>query len=317
MAGERSKTIGEIGESIAENFFSKIGWGMPQKGVYFPCLHPKLHVLPSSKGDEKTQHGIDFQINYKSSLESETMNNLLVSVKHSKDTMYPQSATKIFIGYISDLVHSMQCFQRSSHRQDLIKSANQCKKVNDIPVLFYISSKNDKNYNFIEKIATSNFMNKYEVKELYVVDNKKVTFILDVLSYLDNNYKDYEWYFFHPQTGMSYSDPDIIQHSKIMQVEFLTNNFIPFILKKKLGSNETNKFLVVSSENFSDEVLAKHITYARKNTSDTVRDIEISTNDYYPDDHDSTVRKVLNMNEEGFEVKVSNFLPDFRSLSDG
>lgn len=62
MAGERSKSIGEIGESIAENFFNKIGWGLPKKGIYYPCIKPKKHALPSSVKGEKTQHGIDFQV---------------------------------------------------------------------------------------------------------------------------------------------------------------------------------------------------------------------------------------------------------------
>ena len=48
MAGERSKRIGEIGESIAENFFNKIGWGLPQKGVYHPCYKPKVQTLVGS-----------------------------------------------------------------------------------------------------------------------------------------------------------------------------------------------------------------------------------------------------------------------------
>ncbi|MGB3726529.1 MAG: hypothetical protein WA981_12230, partial [Glaciecola sp.] len=72
MAGERSKSIGEVGEKIAENFFNKIGWGLPQKGVYYPCYKKEQHALPSSQSGEKNQHGIDFVVSYRSSLEAET-----------------------------------------------------------------------------------------------------------------------------------------------------------------------------------------------------------------------------------------------------
>ncbi|MGT0149940.1 hypothetical protein ACT691_11850 [Vibrio metschnikovii] len=98
----------EVGESIAENFYNKIGWGLPQKGVYYPCIKPQKHALSTSKKGEKTQHGIDFQVSYKSSLESETLNHLIISVKHAKDSKYPASATEKFKGYIRDLVHTRE-----------------------------------------------------------------------------------------------------------------------------------------------------------------------------------------------------------------
>lgn len=315
MAGEQSKSIGEVGENIAEVFFKKIGWLNPQLNIYFPCFKPKDHVLSSSKGDVKTQHGIDLHVNYKSSLESETLNNLLISVKHGKITGYPQSATKIFKDYIKDLVHSTSCFQKSSHKRESIQAHKGVKKVNDIPVLFYISSKDDPQADFVSRIQTSRFMNEYDVKELYIVDNKKVSFILDAIWFVEKTYSDYEWNFFHPQTGMNYSDQSILQHSKTMQIEFLTNSFIPFLLKKSIGENETCKFLIITNEPFSEDMLAKFIHYSRCNTNDNIKDMEISTSDYFPDDHQAIVSKVLNSYEFDINVKVTNFLPTFRNLA--
>jgi len=314
MAGEKSKSIGEVGENIAEAFFKKIGWVNPQLNIDFPCFKPAEHVLSSSKGDVKTQHGIDMHVSYKSSLESETLNNLLISVKHSKSSVYPQSATKIFTGYIEDLVHSVLCFQRSSNKQNSIRSHIGVKKANDIPVLFYISSKDEPDADFVSRIQTSRFMNSYDVKELYVVDNKKVSFILDALSFVEQKHADYEWNFFHPQTGMNYGDQSILQHSKTMQIEFLTNSFIPLVLKKPVGENETCKFLIITNEPFSEDMLAKFIHYSRTNTNDNIKDMEISTSDYFFDDHDEIVRKVLNSYDFDINVKVTNFLPTFRSL---
>lgn len=92
MAGEKSKNIGEVGENIAKNFFEKIGWGLPQKGVYFPCYKGKEHQLDKS---EKQQHGVDFLIPYKSALESETINNLIISVKHSKEKKLPSVCNRV------------------------------------------------------------------------------------------------------------------------------------------------------------------------------------------------------------------------------
>ena len=315
MAGERSKNIGEIGESIAENFFNKIGWGLPQKGVYYPCYKPKSHALKVSKSGEKNQHGIDFQISYKSTLEAETLNNLLVSVKHIKDSKYPQSATVTFRGYISDLVHSMECFKRTPQRREIAAGHSGCKIINDIPVLFFISSKDDENHDFISWLQKSRFMNEYDVKELYIVDNKKVTFILNVLNYIEQKYADYEWYFYHPVTGMNISDTNIHQHSKKMQIEFLTSPFIPFILKKKIGEHETFKFLLATVDSFTEDNFAKLVTYCRSNTNDNVSDIEIAMADYFADDSGGIVRKVLNAHDIELDVKASSYNSNFRSLA--
>ncbi|MBS9955915.1 GapS4a family protein [Vibrio alginolyticus] len=316
MAGERSKTIGEVGESIAENFFNKIGWGLPQKGVYYPCIKSQKHALSSSKRGKKTQHGIDFQVSYKSSLESETLNHLIISVKHAKDTKYPSSPTDKFRGYIRDLVHTRECFLRSGERRESNMSYKGCKQINDIPVLFFISSFDDEEFDFVSKLQSSRFMSEYDIGELYVVDNRRVSFILNVLSYIEREHSDWEWYFFHPLTGMNISDSTIMQHNKKMQVEFLNSPFIPFLLKKKIGDHETCKFLVASIDGFSENNLSKLITYSRQNTNDSVRDVEIVTGDYFPDDHDSVKRKVLSANETELTVSLGNFKPTLRSLAD-
>ncbi len=317
MAGEHSKSIGEVGESIAEHFFKIIGWGLPQKGVFYACYNSKEHALKEAKGDKKNQHGIDFQVNYKSALEAETINNLLISVKHSKSTPYPKSATERFKGFVRDLVHSMECFKRSPQRQKIASSKGGCKAINDIPVLFYISSKDQDNHDYVSYLRTSRFINEFDVKELYVIDNKKVTFILDIINYIEKVHSDYEWYFYHPYTGMNIADTSIQHHSKIMQIEFLTSTFIPFILKKNVGDHETCKFFLASVDSFSDDNLSRFITYCRDNSNDTIRDIEISMEGYFPDDHDNAVRAVLNNynDEKNLNIKVSNYHPNFRALA--
>lgn len=313
MAGEKSKNIGEIGENIAKNFFEKIGWGLPQKGVYFPCYKGKEHKLDSPK---KQQHGVDFIIPYKSALESETINNLIVSVKHSKESGYPKSATELFKSYIKDLSGSMECFKRSPNRRELTSNHSGYKTVNEIPVLFFISSKDLPSSDFVTQLQASRFINEYDLKELYIVDNSRVTFILDAISYLESHHQDYDWYFFHPVTGMNISDTSIHKHSQQMQIEFINSTFIPFLLKKTVNGHETLKFIVVTKDQFSKESFSKWITYCRHHTGDSISDIEISMPDFYPDDHGPDVNKVLSSYETKVDIKSSNYKPNFRNLAD-
>ncbi|MGB3726894.1 MAG: hypothetical protein WA981_14110, partial [Glaciecola sp.] len=220
-----------------------------------------------------------------------------------------------FKGYISDLVHSMDCFQRTPDRKECSTGFDGVKTISEIPVLFYISSNNDENYDFVNCLQSSLFMGEHETKELYVIDNMRVTFILSVLSYIESQHSDYEWFFFHPTTGMNISDSNIERHSKIMQIEFLTNSFVPFLLKKKVGDKETCKFFLATTDHFSRDNFAKLVTYCRDNSNDIVQDLEISMPDYFVDDHYEIVKKVLNAKEDYIDVKVSNFNSSFRSLA--
>ncbi|MFM5404866.1 hypothetical protein ACET62_09640 [Aeromonas veronii] len=315
MAGERSKTIGEIGEKIADVFFSKIGWQLPQKGMYYKCYKAKEHALPTSVNGEKTQHGIDFQYSYKSSLEANTLNNLVISVKHIKDSLYPKSATDKFKGYIRDLVHTTECFQRSSERREISSAFSGCTQTNDIPVLFFISSKNSEDEDFVINLHKSRFLNDYDVKELYIVDNKRLTFILNALDFIESEYSEWDWYFYHPLTGLNLSDKAISYHSKKMQVEYLTSPIIPFLLKKKVGDDEACKFVVATIHGFSEDTFSRLITYCRDNTLDHINQYEILMPDYFSDEHDQIKRRITASLETPLNINVKNYLPNFRTLA--
>lgn len=317
MAGERSKSIGEVGENIAENFFSRIGWEGVQKGIYFPCLKKEKHALKTSKRGEKNQHGIDFQYSYKSSLESQTVNNLVISVKHHKDDGYPRSATTKFKGYIKDLSDTLECFKKSAKRKDLLSDYRGIRSVNDIPVLFYLSSKDDENIDFVSYLFSSRFINDYDLKGLYVIDNKRVTFALKTLEYVSNRADGYDWFYFYPVSGMNFEDADEHKLGKKMQIEFICSGFVPFVLKKKSSEGDVVKFLIVSEDEFSEENLFKFVGYARNNTSDVLSEIEVAMSNYYPDDHDSIIRKVRSRLNSEINVVATNYESSFRGLNNG
>ena len=56
--GEKSKTIGEIGENITGNFFDLIGWRNALPNESLKCLKPQKHARKDSK-KRKTRHSWD------------------------------------------------------------------------------------------------------------------------------------------------------------------------------------------------------------------------------------------------------------------
>ena len=81
--GELSKTIGEIGENITGNFFDLIGCSNAIPNESLSCLKQTKHARKESKKGKRETHGIDYLYSYRSHLESNTVNNLVISVKNT------------------------------------------------------------------------------------------------------------------------------------------------------------------------------------------------------------------------------------------
>lgn len=112
MAGEKSKSSGETGEKIVEQFFRKIGWTTANHNISFGCLNGKEHSRKGTKHENRTVHGIDEHFPYISGLESQTLINVMGSVKHTS-SKYFKSATNTFKEHIDDLIKATKCYQLS------------------------------------------------------------------------------------------------------------------------------------------------------------------------------------------------------------
>jgi hypothetical protein len=95
--GEKSKSIGEKGEKIVENFLRLIGWNNPQPNRTLTCLHPVEHKSKSAN-NSRTTHGIDFFYANKSHLKINTLDNIVISVKFSASEYpkYPSTDSVFF-----------------------------------------------------------------------------------------------------------------------------------------------------------------------------------------------------------------------------
>ena len=92
--GEFSKRIGELGEEIVVNFLDLIGWHQPSRNFDIPSIDPDKHG--------KNTHGIDAYFHYQSPMISRTLENILISVKYSKDK-YPNTPVEKFKSHYKDL----------------------------------------------------------------------------------------------------------------------------------------------------------------------------------------------------------------------
>ena len=119
--GEYSKVIGEIGENIVDNFLNLIGWNNIESNLTLPCQKPVKHAKDDSK--QRNTHGIDVLFTYKTPLEQNTIQNIIISVKHTANS-YPNNPKSKFKEHIQDLVQTLECFRYSelkTERKNLVK----------------------------------------------------------------------------------------------------------------------------------------------------------------------------------------------------
>lgn len=234
MSGEKSKSSGETGENIISKFFERIGWPNSDSNIYFNCCFGDTHKEKKAKGP-RTKHGIDEYFCYMSGLETDTVIQILASVKHTTSS-YPKSLTDLVKAHIDDIVYASTCFKASeqNNKPYTLFAGKPVKNVKRIPVLFFLSSYDEPDKNYAQYLNNTQYFKKYDdLEEFYFVDNHKITFMLKAMDHVYNKYRDYDIYFSHTQTNLNSMTLDQRSYSKTMPVEYLTLPYISFVLKKR------------------------------------------------------------------------------------
>lgn len=313
--GEKSKKIGEIGENIVENFLKLIGWNAVLSGQELKCRKHLKHARKESKTQHRETHGIDFLYCYKSPLESSTIENIIISVKHTKDS-YGNSPKTIFKKHVEDLVFTLECYKNSELKKFQLESFGRAKKTKDTGLLFWLSSSEETYDDAIAKVSNLRQDQDWIFESFHVVDNKRISFVYDVLGFLKGNFPDININFYYPETALSYVDDTIPRSGLICPVEFLTSPVIPFMLKPK-KSDLQDIFCLASIDPFDYDGIRRLLKAAKEYTQEVSCQYLFIFPNYVSSNHSGIIRQAFSELENDFisRVKVMSYHPDFRSLS--
>jgi hypothetical protein len=234
--GELSKRIGEYGENIVEQFLAAIGWKNLQKGFDIPCLLNDKHSMTDMP---RQTHGIDFLYTYKSPLISNVLNNVVISSKF-KTKKYPNNPNVKFKKYFDDLAIAIECFSISEKRNEITSGFDNYLKINDIGLLFWLNNSNEEgNYNdLIEKVSNAQIKDDYNIHCIFVVDNKRIMFILDVIKFLKSEFQNFDFSFYYPNTGQNISPIERENTGSYLPVEYINSSILPIKLQNKDNAKE-------------------------------------------------------------------------------
>lgn len=305
--GEWSKKVGETGEKLVKEFFELIGWSSSQDGLEMPCLRQEKH--------EGKTHGIDRLFSYLSPLEDGVLNNVVTSVKYTSND-YPSSPNALFKSHFFDLAKTLECFKNSEIKRDSTKNFIGVDSTRNIGVLFWLSNPKEQDRDILTEVANCKGLDAFAYETIYVVDNKRISFIYDSIRGLKASFPNRSIEFFYPSTGKNINPLTKNPSGLVLPVEYISSSVLLF---KVVDSKNDSKMLVISSvDNFNTSDLKRLIGLAH----DISQDWNASTLILFPDYDTLHHKNDVNDAKSGFKnqsfvgsLRVASFRNDFRDMT--
>jgi hypothetical protein len=301
--GEFQKRIGEIGEEIVIEFLDLIGWHNPARNFDIPSIDPEKH--------EKKTHGIDAYFHYKSPLISKTLENVLISVKYSKDK-YPNSPVGKFKSHYIDLGKAIESFKKSDLRSSSINNRTDLEGVFDRGILFWLNNVDDDSTDLINKLSRLEVPKDFNHDGIFLVDNNKVEFIFSSIEFTKREFFNKKIEFTYFNTGLN-GDNDTPKNGEVMPVQYLASNILPMRVQVE---NDKNALILCSREKFEEQELIKLIGLAKNITANYQSRTIIAFPDYDKVYHEQIVHNAIRTFEEySFTntIRVMNFNQNYRN----
>lgn len=308
--GEWSKSIGEHGEDIVFSFLKFIGWKAAIKGIDVNCIRPTAHQVSSS---ERSTHGIDYVYTSQSPLEDGVLKHLCISSKFSTQA-YPTSPANTFKSHFTDLAIAMECFKRSPQKKQLNTGYTGISAEVVSGVLFWINDKDDKDHDVVTEVAGCRGLDDFQYGTIYVVDNRRASFLYEAISYIRNTFGSANVKFLYPSTGKNVDPSQRIATGDVLPAEYLTSGIIPFFIHE----GDKKKLAVCCDDDFSTEGLRRLIGYLGSVALDFPQQVLIAFPDYNFSQHSrqaSLAKASIADKRLADLVEVVSYRSDFRRIA--
>jgi len=298
--GEKSRTIGFLGENIITNIFKMFGW-RGTDGIEIKCNKRRKH--------NKRTHDIDFFSSYACPLENNTQENLYVSVKYEKCEPNPE---KKFIKYAETIIQSSECFVNAPLYSQ-VSSSNYPKRNKSI-ILCWLFHNIPTDYDLIKKLVNVKTKIEGDFENVYILDNKRITFLFNAINFAQNLYPNYPIEFEYIKTGINEkNDGGRKLSGNILPVQYINSSILPIRINQ-----EKQKILILFlNEKFEENSLKRLIGFAQNLTAGWCNKIILCFPDYQEKEHKYIRQSTLmKFSESNFDemIEVKSFYTTFKSF---
>lgn len=290
--GEYSKRIGDIGENVVAEFLNLIGWKNPMQNDDIASVDSEFR---------KKTNGIDGYYHYINPMISNTIENVLYSVKYSADP-YPLSkvVTQFKDRYV-ELSKVIESFKKSTLKQQTIEMYEEVENHFDRGILFWLNNSGKGENDLISRLTRVEVKSNVEHDGIFVVDNKRIEFIYDSICFAYLKYRDYDIDFLYLSNGLNNDDYNS-RNGKIMPIQYITSSIIPLRANK---GNETIVLLFVIDD-FSKDDLMKYMGISKNIGCNCQGATVICFPDYMESEHLPTVNVIKQaFNDSSFTANLT------------
>jgi hypothetical protein len=273
MAGEKSKSSGEIGEKLAAGVLSTMGWRDKLNNVSIPC-NTRSHL--NLEGNQKQSHGDDVVFLYQSPFHDDRTDIVHVSVKNKLDN-YPaeQTLRTQFKAHIEDLHQTICCAKHDPQVKELTTAFGARKNKRHSGVLIWLQNDDeDIDKDIKPLLAKSKSLGQADDTPFYVIDNARATFLLKVVDDAQRRFEK-QWKFLYPPIGTALKAEEP-RTGDFLPLELVASEIVPMVAKVE-GRSE---LVIYANQPFSGHAYKKLISYGLQFAAGLVEKIHIGMPNY-------------------------------------
>jgi len=263
--GEWSKSVGEKGEKIVDEFLSMLGWNSTLINESLQCMYGEKHKNKRTERGKST-HGADSTYIYESPFFTGQLDHIIISSKFSYDK-YPKSKDNrglntIFKEHFLDLSYTVECYQRSNLKIENAKGLKNIESEKFYGILFWLTNfQEDLEYSAVSRL-THNPEKTLVYDVNYIIDNERASFVYNALKNLNSNYADYKQKFYYIDTGNNPSSRSKRYFGSELPIQLIISDILLFRLQK----DKEYILVMIVKDNFSKESLNRILGLAHNLT---------------------------------------------------
>lgn len=256
--GEWSKSIGEKGERIVKFVFEEIlNYNSLQENNSIDCIRGLRHKEPSTKNN-KTTHGIDGLVTYKSPVEDYTLDIGVISSKFVGGD-YPKYPSSLFKSHIKDLAFTLECFSNSKLKSSLNQSFTEVNKTDIFGILVWLSNTSPIDFDLASMVSNIQIDNDLVFDKIILLDNNKVNFLYESIFRLKEIFGSENVDYVYHNSGLNFTSIQEKSFGKTFPLNYLYSDLIPL----RISNGRDIELRIFINDDFSENQFSQTLNFAK------------------------------------------------------
>lgn len=256
--GEWSKSIGEKGEKVVKFLFEDIlNFNSLVENETITCNKGEKHKI-SEETKNRTTHGLDGLISYRSPVEDYLLDIAIISSKYTA-LEYPNSPVNKFKSYLKELAYTIECFNNSKLKNDINQKSTNIRKTEIIGILVWLSNASSLNFDLVSKVDNILLDNELKFDRIIFLDNCKVTFLYESIFKSNERFGSENVKFVYHNSSLNLTSLQAKSYGNTFPINYLYSDIIPL----RIEENGKINLVIFINDDFDEEYFVQILNFAK------------------------------------------------------